>query len=197
MRVKDSYSLCIDELLGEMTMTDNLPAQYDAGITSNVVYGKCAESLNLIEALGNYIVERNRTKNLEKQFDAMKNALDSRNLEARHQSQIIINECAERLNNFLASERERLKIETQRIELESTAKVQQLQNDRERKSAEIQSIRKSLEYFGSILNEEQNLLDELKHSPQTFVTRNKFYYQVKEDHRIHLKWVQQLLKQID
>ena len=197
MRVKDSYSLCVDELLSEIPTENNLPVRYDSGITPAFICGNCAESLNLFEALGNYIAERSRTKNLTRQVEAAENALDARNDEAQRQSEIILDSYTERLNKFLAQETQKLELETQRIEMESAAQVEQIQNARERESARIRELVRLLEYYRSFLNEEQKFLSEIEVALQKFMTRNKFYYQVKEDYRIKVKWISNLLNQID
>lgn len=197
MRVKDSYSLCVDELLGEIPTENNLPVRYDSGITPAFVCGNCAESLNLFEAFGNYIAERSRTKNWARQVEAAENALDARNDEVRRQSEIILDSYTERLNKFLAQKTQMLELETQRIEMESAAQVEQIQNARERESARIRELIRILEYYRSFLNEEQKFLSEIEAASQKFMTRNKFYYKVKEDCRIKVKWICNLLNQID
>lgn len=197
MRVKDSYSLCVDELLNEIPTENNLSVRYDSGITLAFVCGNCAESLNLFKAFGNYIAERSRTKNLARQVEAAKNTLDARNNEAWRQSEIILDSYTERLNKFLTQETQKLELETQRIEMESAAQVEQIQNARERESARIRELVRLLEYYRSFLNEEQKFLSEIEVALQKFMTRNKFYYQVKEDCRIKVKWIRNLLNQMD
>ena len=197
MRVKDCYSLQVDELIEEVPTAENLPAHFGGGINPVIVRGHYEESLNILKAFANYIVERNRTRDMAQQFAAAENALDARNTEARQQSEIILSNYAERLNKFLACKTQKLELETQRIEMESAAQVEQIQNARERESARIRELIRILEFYRSFLDEEQKFLAEFEVAPQKFMTRNKFYYQVKEDCRIKVKWIQNLLKQID
>lgn len=197
MRVKDCYSLQVDELIDEVPTTDNLPAHFDGGIDPVIVRGNYEESLNIFEAFADYIVERNRTRNMSRQFAAAESALDARNDEARRQSEIILDGYAERLKNFLEAKRQEFELNTRRIEMESAAQVEQLQNERERQHRKTVQQIELLEYYRSFLDEAQKFLAEVENSPEKFMSRNKFYYQVKEDCRIKMKWVLNLIKNFD
>ena len=197
MRVKDCYSLCLDGIVDEIPTAENLPSRFECEIHPVTVYGSCNESLNIFKAFANYIVERNRTRDLARQIDAAEAALDARNDVARNQSQIIVAEYAERLNNFLATKRQELALETQRIELESADRVNQIQNDREREHRRISELIEVLKYYRSFLEDVQKFLAEVEDSPEKFVTKNKFYHQAKEDCRVKIKWIGNLLKRID
>lgn len=197
MKVKDCYSLNVSEILGDVPTSIDVPAQLDRGISVSFVYGNYSESLNIFEAFANYLVERNRTSDMAKQIAAAESALDARNEEARRQSEIILDNYAERLQKFLDTERDKLKLETQRIELESEERVQQIQDAREREHARFKSLVSSLENYRSFLDEASKFLSEFESNPEKFLTRKKIYYQVKEDCRIKMKWITNLLKQID
>ena len=196
MRVKDNYSLRVEEILDEVPMAENLPSNFDGGLILNV-RRNYAESLNFFAAFANYFVERSRTQDLEKQFAAAENALDSRNTEARLQSEMIIANYAERLQEFLETQARELELETQRIELESSERVEIVRNEREREHARITELIRVLEHYRAFLVEAQNFLAELERSPEKFATKNKFYFQVKEDSRLRMKWIRDLLKKID
>ena len=197
MRVKDRYSLNLSELIGDVPTSTDVPARFDNGVSFPIVYGNYSESLNIFEAFGNYLVERNRTRDMAKQIAAAEDALDARNEEARQQSEIILANYAERLQEFLRNKRQELELETKRIERESAALVQQIQSEREREHARLEKIAQLLEHYRSFLDEASDYIAEFEASPEKFLTRNKFYHRVKEDYRIRLKWISSLLKQID
>lgn len=76
MKLKDHYSLCIDKL---KTLTADL--SYPASTTPDLptiqeVEHDFQESLDCIQAFGDYLIERNRTKALKKQIHTAQRALD-------------------------------------------------------------------------------------------------------------------------
>lgn len=207
MKVKDCYSLYVEELLDEVPTAGNLPTKFDSGITIETVQRDYENSLNIFTAFANYLVERNRTKDLAKQCAAAKNALDARNAEAQRQSELIIDNYAERMNNFLAAKRQEFELETQRIELESAERVAIVRNAAERQHAKIKAFLDMLKFYRSFLDDMQKYLAELddmkksfeegEESPEKFLTKNKFYYQVKEDCRVKMKQITKLLKDLN
>lgn len=197
MRVKDCYSLCLDELIDEIPTAENLPSRFDGGVNLDIARRDCEHSLNIFKAFANYLVERNRTRDLSRQIDAAERALDARNAEARRQSEIVIANYAERLQAFLASKRAEFDLETQRLVAESTERVEQLQNEAERRHRENQARIKMLEFYRSFLDDAQKFLAEVEDSPEKFVTHNKFYWQACEDCRVKSNAIRHLLKQID
>lgn len=197
MKVKDCYSLYVEELLDELPTAGNLPTKFDSGITIETVQRNYEDSLNIFTAFANYLVERNRTKDLAKQYAAAESALDARNAEARRQSESIIANYAERLNNFLAVKRQEFELETRRIELESAELVAIVRNAAERQHAKITAFLDMLKFYRSLLDDMQKFLAEVEESPEKFITKNKFYYQVKEDCRVKMKQITKLLKDIN
>lgn len=197
MRVKDCYSLCLDELLDEIPTAENLPSRFDGGVNLDIARRDCEHSLNIFKAFANYLVERNRTRDLSRQIYAAERALDARNAEARRQSEIVIANYAERLQAFLASKRAEFDLETQRLVAQSTERVEQLQNEAERRHRENQARVKMLEFYRSFLEDAQKFLAEVEDSPEKFVTHNKFYWQACEDCRVKSNAIRRLLKQID
>ena len=197
MRVKACYSLCLDELVDEIPTAENLPSCFDGGVNLDIARHDCEHSLNIFKAFANYLVERNRTRDLSRQIYAAERALDARNAEARRQSEIVIANYAERLQAFLASKRAEFDLETQRLVAESTERVEQLQNEAERRHRENQARVKMLEFYRSFLDEAQKFLAEVEDSPEKFVTHNKFYWQACEDCRVKSNAIRHLLKQID
>lgn len=197
MRVKDCYSLCLDELLDEIPTAENLPSRFDGGVNLDIARRDCEHSLNIFKAFANYLVERNRTRDLSRQIYAAERALDARNAEARRQSEIVIANYAERLQAFLASKRAEFDLETQRLVAQSTERVEQLQNEAERRHRENQARVKMLEFYRSFLEDAQKFLAEVEDSPEKFVTHNKFYWQACEDCRVKSNAICRLLNQID
>lgn len=197
MRVKDCYSLCLDELVDEIPTAENLPSRFDGGVNLDIARRDCEHSLNIFKAFANYLVERNRTRDLSRQIDAAERALDARNAEARRQSEIVITNYAERLQAFLTAKRAEFDLETQRLVAESTERVEQLQNEAERRHRENQARIKMLEFYRSFLDDAQKFLAEVEDSPEKFVTHNKFYWQACEDCRVKSNAICRLLKQID
>lgn len=197
MRVKDCYSLRVDELLDEVPTPRNLTANFDNGISVPTIQKNYAESLNFFEAFANYLIEHSRTQDIEKQFAAAESALDSRNTETRLQSATIIANYAERLRSFVESQAREFELETQRLEIESSELVTDLHNERERQRLKIRAQIKALEHYRKFLDESQAFLTEIEQCSEKFATKNKFYFQVKEDCRLRMKWIRDLLKKID
>ena len=197
MRVKDCYSLCLDELIDEVPTAENLPSRFDGGVNLDIARHDCEHSLNIFKAFANYLVERNRTRDLSRQIYAAERALDARNAEARRQSEIVIANYAERLQAFLTAKGAEFDLETQRLVAESTERVEHLQNEAERRHRENQARIKMLEFYRSFLDDAQKFLAEVEDSPEKFVTHNKFYWQAYEDCRVKTNAIRRLLKQID
>ena len=196
MRLKDCYSLNVNELFDEVPTARNLPSKVDDGINFEFVRHECRDSLNIFEALADYLVERTHTQDMARQVAAAENALDERNEAARRQSDIIIANYAERLNKFLETKRQEFELETQRIELESAAQVENLRDDRKRQRSRLNTLTKILAFYRASLEQMQKFLLELEESPELYVTRNKFYFQAKEDCRIKIKRINEVLKKI-
>ena len=196
MRLKDCYSLNVDELFGERSTIRNSPAQIDDGVKLEFVQENCRESLNIFEALADYLVARNCTQDMARQVEVAENALDARNAEAQRQNDIIIANYAERLNKFLETKRQEFELETQRIELESVAQVENLHNDREKQRAQLNALTKILAFYRASLEQMQKFLMELEGAPELYVTRNKFYFQAKEDCRIKIRRINDVIKKI-
>ncbi len=196
MKVKDSYSLRVDEIIGEVPTAENFPLKADEEINLELVQQDCEESFNIFEAFANYLVERTRTQDLRQQISTAEEALDTRNAEARRQSEIIIANYSERVKKFLATKRQELELETQRIELENFALVEGIRDAREHQKSQLNALMKVLAFYRSALEQIQNFLTETENSPELFVTRIKFYHQAKEDCRIKMKRINDLLKRI-
>lgn len=197
MRVKDHYSLCVEELIGAVPMAENLPTNFDGGISVPIIQKNYAESLCFFEAFADYLVERSRTQDIEKQFAAAEEALDSRNAEARLQSATIIANYAERLKGFVESRAREFELETQRLEAESAERVEIVRNEREREHFRITELIQVLEHYRTFLVDSQKFLAEIEQCSEKFATKNKFYFRVKKDYDLRLKWIQKLLNKID
>ena len=102
MRVKSRYSLNLEEL--GVPAPDLMPVVLESGISLPQVQESFSESLNVFKAFANYLVERNRTRDMARQFAAARRALDARNYEAERQSEIIVANYAEQLKHFLAEQ---------------------------------------------------------------------------------------------
>ena len=196
LKIKDFYSLRVDELLGDVPTADNFPVKVDDEISLNRVRQDYEGSLNIFEAFANYLVERNRTKDLNRQIETLETALDARNIEAKNQSKIIIDNYTERMKFFLETQRRELELEIQRIELKNAELVEGIRYERERQRSRITVLTKLLNFYLSSLEQIQKFLAETEESPELFVTKNKFRHQVKEDCRVKLKKINGLLKKI-
>lgn len=197
MRIKDCYSLCIDELIEEVPTPSNLPMNLDSGINFPIVKRDYEESLNVFKAFANYVVERNRTQDMKKQFAAAKRVLDARNAEARLQISMIIANYAERMQEFLTKKKQEFKLETQRIESENAEIVEKIHNAAERQHAKIKMFIELFNYYRSALDEIQQFLMEAEKISEISISKNKFYFQAKEDCRCKLRQIKILLKEIN
>lgn len=197
MKVKERYSLCLEQILNSMPTIEKLPSTSDNAMDIQNIRHQCDESLNVFQAFADYLVERNNTRELIKRIDATKKSLDVRNYEAERQSKIIIDNYAVRLKNFVAKKRQEFELETQRLELESVAQVEAVQNAVERQRRKISAQIKLIEFYRSLLEDAQIFLVEIEDNPEQFVTRNKFYYQVREDRRVKSNYIRKLLNDLD
>ncbi len=123
--------------------------------------------------------------------------MDSRNAEARLQSATIIANYAERLKGFVESRAREFELETQRLEAESAERVEIVRNEREREHFRITELIQVLEHYRTFLVDSQKFLAEIEQCPEKFATKNKFYFRVKKDYDLRLKWIQKLLNKID
>lgn len=195
--MKAGYSLNLDEL--GIPAPDLLPvtSSYDSQISTSRAQESFFDSLNVVKAFANYLVERNRTKDMSRKFAAARQALDARNYEAERQSEIIIANYARKLENFLEQQKAEMKFLTEKIHLESIAIAEQVRNERERQRSELQLTRQILSQHLKCIAQMQEFLTELENSPELYATENRYYFQVQEDCRVKMRRIQKLLKNFE
>lgn len=83
-------------------------------------------TFDLLHSLTNYVIEKNRTLELEKQLDAKREALDTQIEQKIKQEQLTLKEYSEQLQIRLQSEKEKMEIEIERFAVETSQKVSEL-----------------------------------------------------------------------
>ena len=163
MRLKEKYSLSLDELINEVPSSENLPTKIDSrSFDVGAVCRQYENSLNLGKAFGNYLIERNRTKDMAREFAAKEAALDARNYEAEKQSKIIEKNYAVRLQQFLEYSRQELDLENKKLFEKSEVIAEQVKNARETEQEKISILTEVLSLYHKYIVEMQEFLHELE-----------------------------------
>lgn len=176
---------------------DLTPAVFDSGMSLPQVQESFFDSFNVIKAFANYLVERNRTRDMARQFAAARQALDARNYEAERQSEIIVANYAEQLEHFLEEQRAEMKLLTEKIELEGRAIAEQIRDERSRQRAELELTRQILKQHLKLISRMQEFLSEAESSPESYVRKNRQYFRVVEECRAKMRVVQNRLNDLD
>ena len=195
MRVKSRYSLNLEEL--GVPAPDLMPVVLESGISLPQVQESFSESLNVFKAFANYLVERNRTRDMARQFAAARRALDARNYEAERQSEIIVANYAEQLKHFLAEQEAEMRLLTEKIELEGRAIAEQIRDERAQQHEELELTRQILNRHLKLISRMQEFLSEAESSPESYVRKNRQYFRVVEECRAKMRAVQNRLNDLD
>lgn len=81
------------------------------------------KTLDALGSLTEFVIQRNRTNELSKQLNAQKRSLDASVENLKEQKRIEFEEYTKRLQAQLKFEKERLELETKKLVLEASAKV--------------------------------------------------------------------------
>lgn len=81
------------------------------------------QTFDLLHSLTGYVIQRNRTRELEKQLDARKEAVDAQAEQQRKQKQMEFEEYSKRLQIQLKTEKEQMELEIKRLHQEMSAMV--------------------------------------------------------------------------
>lgn len=85
-----------------------------------------SRSFDLLHSLTNYVIEKNRTLELEKQLDAKREALDAQIELKIRQERLTLEAYSEQLQIRLQSEKQQLEIEIKRFNIETSQKLSEL-----------------------------------------------------------------------
>lgn len=155
-----------------------------------------AESINFGKALANYLIERNRTKNMRKVVEAAKDALDARNREERDRTEIIVENYRQQMSAFLDQQQEKLRLETQRMEMESKALVERAASERERHSLKVRQLTALMKMYLDHIEQMQRHMSDIESDAERFVKKNRLYFQLEEDCRAKFAYINKRLNQL-
>ncbi|MFV0618791.1 hypothetical protein ACE418_12935 [Megasphaera sp. WILCCON 0056] len=192
MKLKDHYSLCIDNL---KTLTADL--SYPASTTPDLptiqeVQHDFKESLDCIQAFGDYLIERNRTKALKKQIHTAQRALDVWNEETEKQVQDRLNTAEQRFQCFLAEEKKKFEQELQQSVLEASDQAETMSDDNRKAHFQHQEVKKVLEMYRTYLSDLDKQLVFLKKDAAADV-RNLYFQRLADDYEKKASKIQKYL----
>lgn len=192
MKLKDHYSLCIDNL---KTLTADL--SYSASTTLDLptiqeVQYDFQESLDCIQAFGDYLIERNRTKALKKQIHTAQRALDVWNEETEKQMQDRLNTAEQRFQCFLTEGKKKFEQELQQSVFETLDQAETMSDDNRKAHFQHQEMQKVLEMYRTYLSDLDKQLVSLKKDAAADV-RNLYFQRLEDDYEKKTSKIQKYL----
>ncbi|BFK74991.1 hypothetical protein [Megasphaera elsdenii] len=192
MKLKDHYSLCIDNLKA-LTADLSYPASTTPDLpTIQEVQYDFQESLDCIQAFGDYLIERNSTKALKKQIHMAKRALDVWNEETEKQVQDRINTAEQRFQCFISEEKKKFEQELQQSVLETSNQAETMSDDNRKAHFQHQEVKKVLEMYRTYLSDLDKQLVSLKKDAAADV-RNLYFQRLEDDYEKKVSKIQKCL----
>lgn len=192
MKLKDHYSLCIDNLKA-LTADLSYPASTTPDLpTIQEVQYDFQESLDCIQAFGDYLIERNSTKALKKQIHMAKRALDVWNEETEKQVQDRINTAEQRFQCFISEEKKKFEQELQQSVLETSNQAETMSDDNRKAHFQHQEVKKVLEMYRTYLSDLDKQLVFLKKDAAADV-RNLYFQRLEDDYEKKVSKIQKCL----
>ena len=179
MRLKKKmYSMDLSGL--GVQCPDAVPVVVDSHLDMRMVVQEYQESLNFGKALSNYLIQRNRTHDMEKTFKAGRKMLDARNEAFRQESAEEIKAYAVKLSALLAKREAELEIETKQIKLKNEEIVEVVTYNRAANQTQQQLIRQFTELHLGCIGDIQSYLSEIEKTSLLFARNNRHYYNLRE-----------------
>lgn len=192
MKLKDHYSLCIDKLKA-LTVDLSYPASMTPDLpTIQEVQHDFQESLDCIQAFGDYLIERNRTKALKKQIHTAQRALDVWNEETEKQMQDRLNTAEQRFQCFIAEEKKKFEQELQQSVLEAADQAETMRDNNRKVHFQHQEVQKVLEMYRTYLADLDKQLASLKKDAAADV-RNLYFQRLEDDYEKKASKIQRYL----
>ena len=179
MHLKEKmYSMDLSEL--GIPRPDAVPVVVDSHLDMMMVVQNYQESLNFGKALSNYLIQRNRTYDMEQTFKAGRKMLDARNEAFRQEAAEEIKAYAAKLSALLAKREAELEIETQRIKLKNEEIAEIVTYNRAAHQGKLQLVIQFTELHLGCMRDIQSYLNEIEKSSISFIQNNRHYYNLRE-----------------
>lgn len=152
MRFKNHYSLTIsklDEIGSSVQMSTDVENQVPSLVD---VQGHMNESYNLIKAVGEYFIQRNRTRELQKRVNTGKEVLDNYLVEEEKRYDYLLSSAEKQFIFFVKNQKKRLDIVRQKQSLVNLNKANQAKADRSQEEQINNNVRRILEIYKDYLD---------------------------------------------
>lgn len=192
MKLKDHYSLHVEHL---QSLEVDLPYPVSTAPnfpTVQTVQNDIEESLNLLQAFGNYLIERNRRRSLERQIRTAKKAIDSWYKEAEKQRQEKLHTAEVQFQCFIEDVKAKNENTLQAAILQARNQAETMKNQRYDTHSNYLMIKKILEYYKDYLTALDRQLDSLRENAAADV-RNLYFQRLEDDYMKKLRIIQKYL----
>ncbi len=152
-------------------------------ITVKSILKKLDESLDVFGAFGYYLVQRAKTKEMQKRFEAACNYIEKENQEILKQYSIIEKEYGERLVMEIEYLKNKYRMQAKEIEQETRNLAEDICE--QSKLDNISRVRpkiKMIKLYLCYLEKMKNTIDSIASSTEEFVIKNYYYYQLNEEY---------------
>ena len=152
MRFKNHYSLTIsklDEIGSSVQMSTDVENQVPSLVD---VQGHMNESYNLIKAVCEYFIQRNRTRELQKRGNTGKEVLDNYLVEEEKRYDYLLSSAEKQFIFFVKNQKKRLDIVRQKQSLVNLNQANQAKADRSQEEQINNNVRRILEIYKDYLD---------------------------------------------
>lgn len=192
MKFKDHYSLSVERL---QNISTNLkyPVNQTPDIpTAQELRQDFQESLNCLQAFGEYLAERNRTIELNKRIQMAKKMLDAWNEETEKQVQDRLHTAKLQFRYFIEDEKRKWEKEIQSSVLESQDRATAMTDKKRTIHWQHENVKKILEMYSKYLSNLDQKLASLKKNALAD-TQNIYFQRLEDDYEKKIRIIQKYL----
>lgn len=194
MKLKDHYSLYVEHL---RFLNVDSPSSAASAVpvfpTVQAVQNDIGESLDLLEAFGNYLIERNRRKSLERRIRTAKKAVDSWYEENEKRRQEKLRTAEMQFQCFIEDVKAKNENELQKAILQACNQAETMKNEQYDAHSHYLLIQKVLEFYKGYLVDLNQQLNSLKTNAAADV-QNLYFQRLEDDYMKKTRIIQKYLK---
>lgn len=193
MKLKDHYSLYVEHL---QSLNADLPSFTNTipnFPTVQEVQNDITTSLDILEAFGNYLIERNRSKSLERRVHTAEKAVDFWYETNEKERQERLHTAEVRFQSFIEEVKAKNRNELQQAIFEAHTQAKTMDNERYAAHSHYRVIREILENYKEYLVGLDQQLDSLKANASADV-HNLYFQRLEDDYMKKIRKIQKYLK---
>jgi len=192
MRFKNHYSLTIsklDEIGSSVQMSTDVENQVPSLVD---VQGHMNESYNLIKAVGEYFIQSNRTRELQKRVNTGKEVLDNYLVEEEKRYDYLLSSAEKQFIFFVKNQKKRLDIARQKQSLVNLNQANQAKADRSQEEQINNNVRRILEIYKDYLDGLDKEIQRLNNDEHAVINRTQVQ-KLEDDFQKNYRLVQKYL----